>query len=125
MLNSAALFHANIIESFHLSSGFFNGSLVFGGSDDIFQVFQQTVFVFVSGLGLHLSNRLNLTLKNQESLVVKIDAPIAKQSCNCCKVGFFSVDVVFARVVLEGFSGDNKLRIRNDFMATTRLNQLV
>jgi hypothetical protein len=57
--------------------------------------------------------------------VVEIDTPIAKQSCNCCKVGFFSVDVVFARVVLEGFSGDNKLRLRDDFMTTARLKLLV
>lgn len=56
--------------------------------------------------------------------MVKIDTPIAKQSCNCCEVGFFSVDVVFARVVLEGFSGDNELRFGDDFMTTARLKLL-
>jgi hypothetical protein len=60
-------------------------------------------------------------LENQESLVIKIDTSIAKESGDCRKVGFFAIDVIFARVVLEGFSGNDKLGVRDNLMATTGL----
>ncbi|KAI6768655.1 hypothetical protein HG531_010844 [Fusarium graminearum] len=101
VLNTAALFHAHIVEGFDLGGGLFDRSLVLGCSNNIFKVFEQTIFVLVAGLGLHLSDGLDFTLKNQETLVVQINAPIAEESCDCREVGFFSVDVVFARVVLE------------------------
>jgi hypothetical protein len=57
--------------------------------------------------------------------VVQIDAAIAKESGDCRKIGFFAIDVIFARVVFEGFSGDDKLRVRDNLMAATGLVKLV
>jgi hypothetical protein len=80
--------------------------------------------VFVASLGLHLSDGLDFTLKNQETLVVQIDAPIAEEGCDCREVGFFSIDVVFARVVLESLSRNDEFGLGDNLMATTRLYEL-
>ena len=125
MLDATALFHADIIEGFYLGGGFFDGGLVLGRADNILKIFEETVFVFVASLRLHLSNRLDLALKNQESFVVKIDTAVAKESGDRCKVGFFAIDVIFAGVVLESFSGNDELGVRDNLMAATGLGKLV
>jgi hypothetical protein len=104
VLNTAALFHTHIVKSLDLGGRLFDGSLVLRGSNNVLEILEQTIFVFVAGLGLHLSNGLDLTLENQETLVIKIDAPIAEECRDCREVGFFSINVVFARVILESLS---------------------
>lgn len=54
--------------------------------------------------------------------MVKVDASVTEQGCDSRKVGFFAVDVVFARVVLESLSGDDEFGVRDNLVATTRLH---
>ena len=57
--------------------------------------------------------------------MVKIDTAIAKESGDCREVGFFAIDVIFAGVVLESFSGNDELGVRDNLMAATGLGKLV
>jgi hypothetical protein len=62
-----------------------------------------------------LGNRLDLTLEDQETLVVEIDASVAEKRGDSGKVGFLAIDVVLARVVPECLSRDDEARVGNDF----------
>lgn len=53
--------------------------------------------------------------------MVKVDAPVTKQCGDGCKIGLFSVDIVFARIILEGLSRNDKLGVGDDFGSTTGL----
>jgi hypothetical protein len=78
--------------------------------------------VFVGGLGLHLRNRLDLSLEDEESFVIEVDAAVAEQGRDGGKVGLLAIDVVLARVVLERFAGDDELGVRDDSVAAAGLD---
>ena len=103
VLHTAALLHANLIESLNFSSGFLDRLLVLGSANDVLQIFEKTIFMFVGGLGLHLGDGLDLTLQNEETLVVQVNATSTEEGSDRGEIGLFSIDVIFARVVLEHF----------------------
>jgi hypothetical protein len=77
--------------------------------------------VLVAGLGLHLGDGLDLALQDEETLVVQIYTPVLEKCGDCGEVGGLAVDIVGARVVLEGSAGDDEVRVGKDFGGTTRL----
>jgi hypothetical protein len=50
-----------------------------GRPDNVLQVLEETVFVLVRRLGLHLRNALNLALQDEEPLVLEIDASVLEE----------------------------------------------
>jgi hypothetical protein len=54
-------------------------------------------------------------LKNQETIVVQIDAAISEQLSHFFECNLTVVNVVIRRVVLVGRSFDSEVRVRYDF----------
>jgi hypothetical protein len=75
--------------------------------------------VFIGGLGFHLGDGLDFTLKDQETFMVEIDSALTKQSSDSRKVRLFAVHVIFAGVVLKRLARDNQLGIWYNFMLST------
>jgi len=101
MLYAAAFLHAYLVQLLCLLSGLFDRTLVLRRADDVLEILEQTIVVLGRSLGLHLRNRLDLTLQNEEALVIQIYASIFEQRCDSREVRGPSVDIVFATVVLE------------------------
>lgn len=64
---TALLLSHDLIEGVDLHKRLFDGRLVLGGSDDVLEVLEQSLLVLVGGLGLHLSDGLDLSLERQKS----------------------------------------------------------
>ncbi len=117
VLHTAALLHAHFVERLDLGRSLFDRLLVLGRPDDVLEVLEQAIFVLVAGFGLHLGDRLDLSLEDQETLVVEIHAAVAEEGSDRGEVRGLAVDVVLAGVVLERLAGDDEARIGNDLRA--------
>lgn len=53
--------------------------------------------------------------------MVKVNTSVAEKRGDCGEVGLFAVDVVFAGVVLEGFTRDDELGIGDNGVTATGL----
>jgi hypothetical protein len=104
-------------------------------ANDILQILQQTHLLGCGALRLHQTDLLNLALKNQETIVVKINAAVLGEGGNFGELDGLAVQLIlgslspakekprsYLRLVRLGANASNdNLRARNDFVVLTRL----
>mmetsp|Transcript_96610 Transcript_96610/g.207268 ORF Transcript_96610/g.207268 Transcript_96610/m.207268 type:complete len:245 (+) Transcript_96610:3239-3973(+) len=103
-------------ELLHSAFGFLDGLEKAVGADDVLQVLKQSIFVGPLCLGLHQRDLLNLTLQDQEAIVLEVDASLAQQLGDLCEVTHLVVDVVLRRVVAEGLTAHHQDRPLHNFV---------
>mmetsp|Transcript_75887 Transcript_75887/g.199864 ORF Transcript_75887/g.199864 Transcript_75887/m.199864 type:complete len:431 (+) Transcript_75887:2868-4160(+) len=86
------------------------------GANDVFQILEQAVLMLRQGLWLHQGDLLDLTLQDQEAVVLKVHASLAEQAVDLCEVAGLAVEIVLRLVVLEGLAGDGEQRALDDLV---------
>mmetsp|Transcript_13647 Transcript_13647/g.28968 ORF Transcript_13647/g.28968 Transcript_13647/m.28968 type:complete len:296 (-) Transcript_13647:262-1149(-) len=89
---------------------------VFVAPDDVLQVLQQSLVVFRFALGGHHADHLDLSLQDQEAVVVEIDALGSQEFGHLFERGVFAVDLILARVVATGHAAHDQFAPRHDLV---------
>ena len=103
-----------VLKLFHLTRSLLDRFHIRVRSNNVFQILQHTNIILILCLGFHQRNLLDLTLKNQETIVVQIDTFFFQKSRDISKITLLGINDVMRLVVLECFSSHNKLTVRNN-----------
>mmetsp|Transcript_60707 Transcript_60707/g.170075 ORF Transcript_60707/g.170075 Transcript_60707/m.170075 type:complete len:440 (+) Transcript_60707:2898-4217(+) len=85
-------------------------------ADDVLEVLEEALLVGGERLRLHEGDLLDLTLQDQEPVVLQVDPALLQKLRHLCEVAALAVDVVLRLVVLEGLSADRETRPLDDLV---------
>jgi len=85
-------------------------------TDDILEILKKSGLVFVLGLSLHETDLLNLTLKDQESVVLKVNTFGAEEFADFLEVLLNSINPISRYALSIHCAGNLELRAGNDLI---------